>query len=136
MFSVAVPPEPQGLCQVTANGTINNKEKRAMKMKSTLIAAALALGIWGVARAEEAKPVEKYPLDTCVVSDEKLGGDMGKPYELEYEGQKILLCCKGCVKKFKAEPAKYLAKIAAAREAAAKAADGAKPEQPVAPKAQ
>ena len=106
-----------------------------MKMRSTLFAAALALGIWGVARAEEAKPVEKYPLDTCVVSDEKLT-EMGKPYELEYEGQKILLCCKGCAKKFKADPAKYLAKITAAREAAAKAAAGAKPEQPVAPKEQ
>jgi YHS domain-containing protein len=90
-----------------------------MKLKVTLFAATLALGVWSMARAEDAKPAEKYPLDTCVVSGEKLD-EMGKPVELEYEGQKVLFCCKSCVKKFKAEPAKYMAKIAAARDAAAK----------------
>lgn len=55
-----------------------------------------------------------YPLDTCMVSDEKLGeGDMGKAVELVYhvEGQPdrlVMFCCKHCVKDFKKDPAKYL----------------------------
>ena len=55
----------------------------------------------------KAKP---YPLDKCIVSDEKLG-EHGKPYVFTHEGQEIKLCCKGCLKDFKKEPAKYLKKI-------------------------
>lgn len=60
-----------------------------------------------------------YPLDTCLVSDEKLGS-MGKPYVLIYEGQEIKLCCKGCEKGFKKEPAKYMKKLEAAQKEKAK----------------
>ena len=52
----------------------------------------------------KAKP---YPLEKCIVSDEKLG-EMGKPVVLTYEGQEMKFCCKDCVKKFNKEPAKYL----------------------------
>ena len=62
-----------------------------------------------------AKP---YPLKTCIVSDEKLGGDMGKPYVFAYEGQEIKLCCKDCKKKFDKDPAKYIKKLADAQKAA------------------
>jgi hypothetical protein len=53
-----------------------------------------------------------YPLTTCVVSGDKLG-DMGEPfvYVHKQDGQPdrtVLLCCKGCVKDFQKEPAKYL----------------------------
>jgi hypothetical protein len=59
---------------------------------------------------EKAKP---YPLDFCVVSDEKFeGGDM-KPAVLVYEGQTIKFCCNKCVKSFKKDPKKYVAKLAA-----------------------
>jgi YHS domain-containing protein len=51
-----------------------------------------------------------YPLDTCLVSGEKLGG-MGKPYEFVYEGRQIKFCCKNCLPDFKEDPAKYLAKL-------------------------
>ncbi len=57
-----------------------------------------------------AKP---YPLDTCIVSGGKLGS-MGEPMKFAYKGQEIKLCCKGCEKKFYAEPEKHLDKIAAA----------------------
>ena len=60
-----------------------------------------------------------YPLDTCVVSGEKLGG-MGKEYVFTYQGQEVKLCCKSCLKKFNADPAKYMKKI---HEAQAKAKD-------------
>lgn len=63
---------------------------------------------------DPAKPDAKaYPLDRCIVSDEKLG-EMGKPYVFTHKGQEIKLCCKSCLKKFDKEPAKYLKKLASA----------------------
>lgn len=66
-----------------------------------------------------------YPLDTCVVSGEKLG-EMGDPYDYVYKeagkpDRLVRLCCEHCVKKFKKDPAKYLKTIdeAAAAKAAA-----------------
>lgn len=53
-----------------------------------------------------------YPLDTCVVSGEKLG-EMGTPidYIHKEEGKPdrlVRFCCKMCIGKFKKDPAKYL----------------------------
>jgi hypothetical protein len=53
-----------------------------------------------------------YPLDTCVVSGEKLGS-MGAPidYTHKEEGKPdrlVRFCCKMCIPKFKKDPAKYL----------------------------
>ena len=61
----------------------------------------------------KAKP---YPLEKCVVSDEKLG-EMGKPYVFTHEGREIKLCCKSCLKDFKKDPAKYVKKIEQADKA-------------------
>jgi hypothetical protein len=65
-----------------------------------------------------------YPLDTCVVSGEKLGG-MGAPvdYIHQQEGQPdrvVRLCCKSCIPDFKKDPAKYLKLIDEAAAAKAK----------------
>lgn len=51
-----------------------------------------------------------YTLKTCIVSGEKLDA-MGKPIVMVHEGQEIRFCCNDCVTQFKAEPAKYLAKL-------------------------
>lgn len=51
-----------------------------------------------------------YPLDTCVVSGEKLG-EMGDPFVFTHEGQEIKLCCKSCKKKFDKSPDTYMKKI-------------------------
>ncbi len=68
--------------------------------------------------ADPAKPDAKakpYPLDTCIVSDEKLGADASmKPYVFTHKGQEIKLCCKSCLKKFDKDPAQYLKKLAGA----------------------
>jgi hypothetical protein len=53
-----------------------------------------------------------YPLDTCVVSGEKLG-EMGAPVDYIYKqdgepDRLVRLCCKNCIPKFKKDPAKYL----------------------------
>jgi hypothetical protein len=67
-----------------------------------------------------------YPLKTCIVSAEALGG-MGAPAEFIYRqaGQPdrlVRFCCKSCVRSFKQHPVKYLAQLARPAET------GARPE--------
>ncbi|MDE1170661.1 MAG: hypothetical protein PW734_05535 [Verrucomicrobium sp.] len=70
-----------------------------------------------------------YPLTTCPISGEKLGGQMGTPVDYLYKttdakgketARLVRFCCKGCVSQFKADPKPALEKID--REAAAQAA--------------
>ena len=85
-----------------------------MKFTKTILTAVLlaglAAGTLSARAADKDKKPKPYPLDKCVVSDEKLGS-MGEPYVFTHEGQEIKMCCKGCLKDFKKEPAKYLKKI-------------------------
>ena len=65
--------------------------------------------------AAAAKPVP-YPLKTCVVSGDKLDGDMGAPLDYVYKqdgksDRLVRFCCKHCVKDFQKDPAKYLKMI-------------------------
>jgi len=80
-------------------------------------AAALlaALSPASLAAGKEVKsaPVKPYPLETCLVSDEKLG-DMGDPFVFTHEGREIMLCCKSCKKDFDKQTAKFVAKVDAA----------------------
>lgn len=60
-----------------------------------------------------------YPLKVCVTSDEELGS-MGKPAEFIYrvEGQAdrlVRFCCAGCSDDFMQDPAKFVAKLDAAK---------------------
>jgi hypothetical protein len=69
-----------------------------------------------------------YPLDTCVVSGEKLG-EMGAPIDyIHKEAGKpdrlVRFCCKMCVPKFKKDPAKYLKLIDEAAAAKSKKVAG------------
>jgi hypothetical protein len=67
-------------------------------------------------KADKPKP---YPLDTCIVSGEKIGADPGmKPYAFTHEGREIKLCCKGCLKDFNKDKAKYVKKIEEAEKKA------------------
>jgi hypothetical protein len=82
-----------------------------MKPLTKLFALALLTG--ATAFTPTANAADKpYPLDKCIVSDEKLG-EHGKPYVFTHEGQEIKLCCKSCLKDFKKEPAVYLKKLTA-----------------------
>jgi hypothetical protein len=73
--------------------------------------AAVVFGSIGPSRADDSKKKDKaYPLDKCVVSDEKIG-DHGKPYVFTHKGQEVKLCCKDCLKDFKKDPDKYMKKI-------------------------
>lgn len=60
-----------------------------------------------------------YPLTTCPISGEELGG-MGEAIDLVHGTRLVRLCCKSCVKGFNKEPAKALAKVDAALIAAQK----------------
>jgi len=82
-------------------------------MKTLLLGIVIASVAFATLAADEkaAAKAKPYPLKTCIVSDEKLGGDHGEPYVFVHEGQEIKLCCKPCLKDFNKEPAKYLKKI-------------------------
>jgi hypothetical protein len=55
---------------------------------------------------------KEYPLDTCLVSGEKLDADPTmKSFSFVHEGQEIKLCCKSCKKKFDKSPETYLKKL-------------------------
>ena len=101
-------------------------------LRPLLLAAMLGTGLFA-AEKEKAAPArnDTYPLKTCVVSEEELGG-MGAPVEFIYRqaGQPdrlVRFCCKMCVPKFKKEPAKYLAHLAPAGKTEAQPAP---PKQP------
>ncbi len=91
-----------------------------------LLLTGLLLGGLALApnvHAADQKPKPKpYILKTCIVSGEKLGGDMGEPYSFVFEGREIKFCCKGCLKDFKKDSAKYVKQIALAEAKIAKAA--------------
>lgn len=95
-----------------------------MKFTKHILIAVLLTGLAaGVLSARAAdKPADKkakpYPLAKCVVSDEKFEGSGMTPHEFVYEGQTIKLCCKSCLKDFKKDTAKYIAKIEAAEKKA------------------
>ncbi len=96
-----------------------------MKMIKNLTVVALTLSFltapllsFAADEKQDAKP-KPYKLDTCAVSDEKLG-EMGKPYVFTHEGRELKLCCKSCLKDFKKDPAKYVKKVEQAEAKAKK----------------
>jgi hypothetical protein len=51
-----------------------------------------------------------YPLLTCPVTGLALG-EMGPPVVMAFEGREVRFCCKGCIKKFEANAARYFDEI-------------------------
>ena len=99
-------------------------------MKLSALLPALALLLLPSLRANEAaapKAADTYPLSTCAVSGEGLDSMDGPYIHIHKEAGKpdreVRLCCKGCLKKFSKDPAKYIGKL----DEAAKA-KSAKPE--------
>lgn len=88
-----------------------------------LAAAFLALPASAFAGEKKDKDIEKkakpYKLDTCAVSDEKLG-EMGEPFVFAHKGQEYKLCCKSCQKEFNKEPEKFAKKVEKAHKKAEK----------------
>jgi hypothetical protein len=84
---------------------------KAIKRLVCVTMAALLVSAAATCLADDTKtPAKPYPLKTCLVTGEKLGG-MGEAYTFTYKGQEIKLCCKGCVKEFNKNPAKFIKKM-------------------------
>lgn len=54
-----------------------------------------------------------YPLDTCIISKQKLTA-MGEPINRIYNNRLVRLCCNGCVAKFEEDPDTFINTINAA----------------------
>ena len=86
-----------------------------------MILAAAIVAFAPAGRADDTNAVAAIKPDlltTCPVSGDKLGADMGKPYDFVYQGQEVKLCCPMCKADFDKAPAKYLKKIRATDAAA------------------
>jgi len=81
-----------------------------MKTKLAPLFTAALLGLTLASCATSGGGAKPYPLSTCIVSDNKLGS-MGTPVTKVHQGQEVKFCCEPCVKKFDANPGKYLAKL-------------------------
>jgi YHS domain-containing protein len=68
-----------------------------------------------------------YKLQTCPVSDEKLGS-MGEPVDIVVANRLVRMCCRGCKKDLMKETGKYLAKMDEMKKAPG-AAPGEKKEE-------
>ena len=83
----------------------------------------VALVCTGAALAADPAPAadkaKEYPLNTCVISGEKLDS-MGKPKIIQYEGREVRFCCADCEKDFRKDPKPALKKL---DDAAKKAAE-------------
>lgn len=73
------------------------------------------------------KQSKDYPLKTCPVSQEELGG-MGEAKNLIVGGRLIRICCNSCIKDVKKDPAKFIAMVDEARKGTATKKDGDKVE--------
>ena len=96
-------------CDACVESFEKDKEKYHAKMDQMIVAAQTA----------------SYPLETCLVSGEKLGG-MGEPINYVHRPTNTLVrfCCDGCTPAFKKDPQKHLKQLATASAEARKEASG------------
>ena len=96
---------------IALNSSTDTAETAAPKAAPATKGCCMAGTMSAPTAADPAKPKSKpYPLDVCIVSDEKLGS-MGDPVVFDHKGQEIKLCCKACRKKFDKDPATFLKKL-------------------------
>lgn len=86
-------------CAGCVDAVKSNPEKYVTGKPPITVAIATAADAAAIARQK-----------VCPVMDEPLGG-MGTPIKVTIGDKPIYLCCKGCIKKVEAEPAKYLAMV-------------------------
>ncbi len=86
-----------------------------MKLNSILLAVTTATVCSLIACTDNEKAVtdaedqskQSSGQTICPVSGEELGS-MGEPIVMTHEGKEVKLCCKSCIKQFKADPEKYM----------------------------
>ena len=80
-----------------------------------LALAAMLLVLLPALQADEADEAAEaaakpYPVDICLVTDEKLGS-MGAPYVFVEEGYEVKFCCRGCVGSFNRNKEQFMTKL-------------------------
>lgn len=91
---------------------------KSIRILITAVAVSLPVFLASCNKEEPTATIEApaaiaYPIDTCLVSGEKLG-TMGDPVVIVHEGREIKFCCDKCIPKFQKNPAKFLAMLDAA----------------------
>jgi Cu(I)/Ag(I) efflux system membrane fusion protein len=114
-------PEPQTLCPVTDAVLGSMGDPVAVDVEGRKILTCCdacppkVKASPKVYLAKLAKPAAAEPSPEeqkiCPVTGAKLGS-MGDPILVEVDGRKVWTCCKACPPKLKADPAKYLARLA------------------------
>ena len=107
---------------------------RSVGLGSLVVLVALVFGVFVLvtgcqkekpAAQQPAKPGEKTAMHDHAAMDQTpvkvvageqttcpvMGGAINKDIFVEYQGKKVYFCCNGCPDVFKADPAKYLAKL-------------------------
>ncbi|MEY4118447.1 MAG: hypothetical protein RLZZ116_1775 [Planctomycetota bacterium] len=89
---------------------------RSFLAACTLFAALSGLALTSAPIAGDSFKGEAFPLETCPVSGEKLGADavtvvLKDMKDANLNGTQMKFCCGKCEAAFKADPAKYIAKV-------------------------
>lgn len=84
--------------------------RKAWVLAACVALAAIVAGVQGMVQAEDKAVGDPYPLATCPVSGEELGG-MGDPVVFVHEGREVRLCCASCRKKFDQNAQAILEKV-------------------------
>ena len=92
------------------------KTARSFLAACTLFAALSGLALTSAPVGDAAFKGEAYPLDTCPVSGEKLGANavtvvLSGMKDAKLNGTQMKFCCSKCEAAFKADPAKFTAKL-------------------------
>jgi YHS domain-containing protein len=104
--------KPLGPLATQVVTSYKGRELRFASQKSLdLFLAAPEKYLPGLDRKMIAEQLSFYPLTTCMVSGDALGGEMGTPVDFLHGNRLVRLCCKSCVKKFDENRAGFLSAI-------------------------
>jgi YHS domain-containing protein len=79
-------------------------------LRFALLASLALLVVSCSGSSERGGDVVPYPLDTCIVTENRLGS-MGTPITKVYDGREVKFCCAPCVDEFEASPKEFLDKL-------------------------
>jgi YHS domain-containing protein len=111
----------------------NLMSKKMVVLGSLVVLVAVMFGVFVLAGCQKEKPAVQQPAKqgekmamqeraatdqapVQVVAGEQttcpvMGGPINKAIFVEYQGKKVYFCCNACPDVFKADPAKYIAKL-------------------------
>jgi YHS domain-containing protein len=88
---------------------------KSVGLGSLVVFVGLVLGVFVLVGCQKEKPTVQQPTQQAVAGEQTTCPVMGNPIDknifIEYQGKKVYFCCNGCPDVFKADPAKYIAKL-------------------------